>query len=42
MEKPELWHAMTRISTDYDANQAKTKREIPVVILEPESHPPTV
>ncbi len=35
-EKPELWHAMTRISPDYVSNQAKTKREIPIVVLEPE------
>jgi deazaflavin-dependent oxidoreductase (nitroreductase family) len=34
-EKPELWHLMTSIWPDYDNYQAKTKREIPVVVLEP-------
>jgi len=34
-EKPELWHVMTRIWPDYVSYQAKTKREIPVVVLEP-------
>lgn len=34
-EKPELWHVMTRLWPDYVSNQAKTKREIPVVVLEP-------
>lgn len=33
-EKPELWRAMTEVWPDYDAYQAKTEREIPVVILE--------
>jgi deazaflavin-dependent oxidoreductase (nitroreductase family) len=34
-EKPKLWHLMTSIWTEYDSYQARTKREIPVVILEP-------
>lgn len=34
-EKPELWHVMTRIWPDYVSNQAKTKRDIPVVVLQP-------
>ena len=33
-EKPELWRIMTSIWPDYDAYQAKTERDIPVVILE--------
>lgn len=33
-EKQKLWRIMTSIWPDYDAYQAKTEREIPVVILE--------
>ena len=33
-EKPALWHLMTSIWPDYDSYQKKTKREIPVVVLE--------
>ncbi len=33
-EKPRLWPIMTRIWPDYDKYQAKTARDIPVVILE--------
>jgi len=33
-EKPELWKIMTSIWPDYDDYQTKTKREIPVIILE--------
>ena len=35
-EKARLWPLMTSIWPDYDAYQAKTEREIPVVILTPE------
>jgi hypothetical protein len=34
-EKPELWRTMTATGTPYDEFQAKTDREIPVVVLEP-------
>jgi len=34
-EKPALWSLMTSIWPDYDQYQARTKREIPVAILEP-------
>jgi deazaflavin-dependent oxidoreductase (nitroreductase family) len=34
-ERPELWRIMTATGTPYDAFQAKTEREIPVVVLEP-------
>ncbi len=34
-EKPALWRLMTSIWPDYDQYQARTKREIPVVVLEP-------
>jgi deazaflavin-dependent oxidoreductase (nitroreductase family) len=34
-EKPALWAAMVEVWPDYDDYQAKTSREIPVVILEP-------
>jgi len=34
-EKPALWSLMTSIWPDYDHYQARTKREIPVAILEP-------
>jgi deazaflavin-dependent oxidoreductase (nitroreductase family) len=34
-EKPELWRVMAEIWPDYDAYQAKTAREIPVVVLTP-------
>jgi deazaflavin-dependent oxidoreductase (nitroreductase family) len=33
-EKPELWRKMASIWPDYDKYQAKTDRQIPVVILE--------
>jgi len=33
-EKPPLWELMASIWPDYDKYQAKTEREIPVVILE--------
>jgi deazaflavin-dependent oxidoreductase (nitroreductase family) len=33
-EKPELWRTMASIWPDYDKYQAKTDRDIPVVILE--------
>lgn len=34
-EKPALWAVMTDIWPDYDDYQARTEREIPVVILQP-------
>jgi len=34
-EKPGLWRLMTSIWPDYDRYQAKTDRDIPVVIIEP-------
>src|SRR5262245_62910472 len=34
-EKPKLWRIMTRIWPNYDAYQARTDREIPVVVLSP-------
>jgi deazaflavin-dependent oxidoreductase (nitroreductase family) len=34
-EKPRLWKVMTTVYKAYDSYQAKTKREIPLVILEP-------
>jgi deazaflavin-dependent oxidoreductase (nitroreductase family) len=34
-EKPELWRIMAKIFPTYDRYQAKTSREIPLVILEP-------
>jgi len=34
-EKAKLWSLMTSIWPEYDSYQAKTKRNIPVVILEP-------
>ncbi|HJQ03261.1 MAG TPA: nitroreductase family deazaflavin-dependent oxidoreductase [Jatrophihabitans sp.] len=33
-EKPELWAKMTKIWPPYDEYQAKTQRQIPVVVLE--------
>ncbi len=33
-EKPPLWHLISSIWPDYEKYQAKTEREIPVVILE--------
>ena len=36
-EKKALWPLMTRIWPDYDSYQAKTARDIPVVVLEPAS-----
>ena len=35
-EKPRLWRLMAGIWPPYEEYQAKTRREIPVVILEPE------
>jgi deazaflavin-dependent oxidoreductase (nitroreductase family) len=35
-EKPDLWRLMVGIWPDYDEYQAKTAREIPVVILAPD------
>lgn len=35
-EKPALWKLMAQILPAYDEYQAKTTREIPVVILEPQ------
>jgi deazaflavin-dependent oxidoreductase (nitroreductase family) len=35
-EKKRLWEMMASIWPDYDNYQAKTQREIPVVVLEPE------
>lgn len=34
-EKPKLWKTMTAIWPDYDRYQARTERDIPVVIIEP-------
>ena len=34
-EKPGLWRLMTEIWPDYDRYQAKTDRDIPVVVIEP-------
>jgi deazaflavin-dependent oxidoreductase (nitroreductase family) len=34
-EKPRLWKIMTKIYPEYDKYQAKTDREIPLVIVEP-------
>jgi deazaflavin-dependent oxidoreductase (nitroreductase family) len=36
-EKPELWQEMVRHWPDYDSYQRRTDREIPVVVLEPQS-----
>jgi deazaflavin-dependent oxidoreductase (nitroreductase family) len=33
-EKPEMWRTMAAVWPDYDEYQKKTKREIPVVVLE--------
>ena len=35
-ERAELWSKMKQIFAPYDEYQARTKREIPVVVLEPE------
>jgi deazaflavin-dependent oxidoreductase (nitroreductase family) len=35
-EKPRLWSIMTSIWPSYDAYQARTDRDIPVVVLEPQ------
>lgn len=40
-EKPALWQRMTQIWPAYDEYQAKTSREIPLVILEPEERDET-
>ena len=34
-ERAQLWQMMTQIYAPYDEYQAKTEREIPVVVLEP-------
>jgi deazaflavin-dependent oxidoreductase (nitroreductase family) len=34
-EKPRLWKIMTEVWPNYDAYQARTDREIPVVVLTP-------
>src|SRR5215472_13496202 len=34
-EKPKLWRIMTGIWPNYDVYQARTDREIPVVVLSP-------
>ena len=34
-EKDELWPRLTMIYPDYDEYQARTDRDIPVVVLEP-------
>jgi deazaflavin-dependent oxidoreductase (nitroreductase family) len=34
-QKPRLWRLMADIWPDYDGYQSRTKREIPVVVLEP-------
>lgn len=34
-EKPRLWRIMTDVWPNYDAYQARTEREIPVVVLSP-------
>jgi len=34
-ERPAMWQHMTEVWPDYDNYQAKTDREIPVVVLEP-------
>lgn len=36
-DKARLWPAMTQIWPEYDSYQAKTSRDIPVVIIEPRS-----
>ena len=36
-EKPEVWQEMVRHWPDYDSYQRRTDREIPVVVLEPQS-----
>jgi deazaflavin-dependent oxidoreductase (nitroreductase family) len=36
-EKPELWQEMVRHWPVYDSYQRRTDREIPVVVLEPQS-----
>jgi deazaflavin-dependent oxidoreductase (nitroreductase family) len=38
-EKPRLWAIMSAIFPTYDSYQARTKRDIPLVILEPVSSP---
>ena len=34
-ERPRLWQMMARLYPPYDSYQAKARREIPVVIVEP-------
>ena len=38
-EKPRLWKQMVSIWPDYDRYQTRTERQIPLVLLEPNSHP---
>jgi deazaflavin-dependent oxidoreductase (nitroreductase family) len=38
-QRPRLWRIMAEIWPEYDRYQARTDREIPVVILEPEAAP---
>jgi deazaflavin-dependent oxidoreductase (nitroreductase family) len=38
-EKPRLWAIMSAIFPTYDSYQARTKRDIPLVILEPVPSP---
>src|SRR5262245_48564570 len=34
-EKPRLWKIMAKVFPTYDRYQAKTKREIPLIVIEP-------
>ena len=36
-QKPRLWREMASIWPEYDGYQARTDRDIPVVILEPKA-----
>jgi F420H(2)-dependent quinone reductase len=38
-ERAELWPRVTAIYPDYDAYQARTEREIPVIVLSPAAEP---
>ena len=38
-EKPEMWAKMTAAWPHYDEYQAKTDRQIPVVVLQPPARP---
>ena len=37
-ERARLWPLLTAAWPDYDAYQAKTERQIPIVVLEPDTH----